>query len=263
MKLLRRLLLLIASVILLVCVVLLLNFTAPNPTGRRYSSAEVKTTGTPDDIGRSGEDVLSKDLRLPRNEDPTQRICVCRNPESPYAASGTRCLSCMTVIESLEHNRLPDFIADGFIADSKNTKELPSADATQVAQITDYSIAALQLKRPLWLYVRIDTQVDPRYTQLAEATGGGVVYYFATPGYVDPVDQLALTGAALSLGVIGLVILLPRLRRRKRPTKPGAPPPPRDKLQRKVADMEAFARQRRERARRSIDEEDARHEPER
>lgn len=261
MKSLRRLLLLIASLVLLVCVVLLLNFTAPNPTGRRYSSAEVKTTGSSDAIGRSGEDVLSKDLRLPRNAERGQKQCICNL--NAHDSRPNECLSCLVSIQTDASYRLPDFIADGFIADSKNTKKLPSADATQVAQITDYSIAALQLKRPLWLYVRIDTQVDPRYTQLAEATGGGVVYYFATPGYVDPVDQLAWGGAGAALVVIGGALLLPRLRRPKRPAEPEAPRPPRDKLQRRVEDMEAFARQRRERARRAIDEEDARHEPER
>ncbi|HEX2621081.1 MAG TPA: hypothetical protein VHL11_13060 [Phototrophicaceae bacterium] len=44
MRTLRRLLLGTALIGIIVSVILLLNFTAPNPTGRRYSSAVPVTT---------------------------------------------------------------------------------------------------------------------------------------------------------------------------------------------------------------------------
>lgn len=262
MRRLRQFLLLVASLVLLVCIVLLLNFTAPNPTGRRYSSETVDITGSSYDIGLSGERVLSKDLRLPRNEEIGQQQCIC-NLLNTQDSRPNQCRSCFASITTTASYRLPDFVSDRFIADSKNEKRLTPSDPTQ---ITDYALVALELKRPLWLYVRTDTFVRAEYTQLAEATGGGVVYYFTTPGYVDPIDQLAFRGAALSLGVIGIIQLVPRLprKRRKQSAQPQAPPPPRDKvgdkLHRKVADMESFAKQGKDRARRTIDEEDSRHE---
>jgi hypothetical protein len=52
------------------CVVLLLNFTAPNPTGRRYSSESPLMTGqgSAQQIGLSAERVLARDLGIARNE---------------------------------------------------------------------------------------------------------------------------------------------------------------------------------------------------
>ena len=37
------------------------------------------------------------------------------------------------------------------------------------------------LGRPLWLYVRVNTDVDEKFYQLTESTGAGVVPYFRCP----------------------------------------------------------------------------------
>jgi hypothetical protein len=78
MKFLRRALFFAATCVLLVNLVILLDITAPNPTHRRHSSRPPLTSGqaTANDIGRDAEDILARDLGLPRNDDPGQRRCV-------------------------------------------------------------------------------------------------------------------------------------------------------------------------------------------
>src|SRR5262245_22384485 len=92
MKRLRRVAFAITLVVLIGCVVLLLNFTAPNPTRRRYSSRVVEITGNPQSIGRDAENVLALDLGLPNNNEPDQRLCICGDPS--YAISG-ECRVCL------------------------------------------------------------------------------------------------------------------------------------------------------------------------
>ena len=72
MSLFRRLLSFFALIAVLICVMLLLNFTASNPTGRRYSSAPVLTSGSRKRLGRVG----SKSSR---------RICIRRITTMPIS----------------------------------------------------------------------------------------------------------------------------------------------------------------------------------
>ena len=167
MKLYRRLAFVIATLVALVCIVLLLNFTAPNPTGRRYSSASPLTTGNAQGIGLSGEQILAQDLHLPRNDDPDQLQCICNSP----ALVPNQCNSCFAVSSTVTSYRRPDFVAPNFIAESKNRQNLLYTYSDQVDQITDYVTAALLLRRPLWVFVRVDTVLSPEFYPLVEFDG--------------------------------------------------------------------------------------------
>jgi hypothetical protein len=218
-KRLRRLTMLLAAAGMVVSLILLANFTAPNPTGRRYSSAVPVTTGQGNSaqIGLSAERILAVDLDLPRNEDPDQLQCFCNsvNVRPPL----NECRSCIAFaqLSSTGGYRRPDFVAAGFIAESKNTQNLLYSQTDTVAQIGDYAIGARALGRPLWLYIRVNTALAPEFYRLVESTGGGVVPYFAVPGYVDPVDQLARNLFILSGGTLGLMLVWEVLSRRRPP----------------------------------------------
>ncbi len=213
-------LIIIALVGVCVCAVLLLDITAPNPTRRRASSQPPTTTGegSTAEIGLSGEDVLAHDLGLPRNEDSDQRVCFCG---PTYTAPSADCQSCLLRLETINNHRRPDFVGANFIAEAKNRQTLLVSD---LAQIRDYADAARALGVPLWLYVRVNTLVAPEIADIVGATGGRVVYYFATPGYVDPVRGPAAAGllgfAVLGAGAVGLRAgrwpALPRRRRTRR-----------------------------------------------
>lgn len=215
-------LILVALVGFCVCAVLLLDITAPNPTRRRASSQPPTTTGegSTAEIGLSGEAVLARDLGLPRNEAPDQRVCFCG---PTYTPSMAECRSCLIRLETITAHRRPDFVSANFIAEAKNRQRL-LAYPTDLNQIRDFADAARALGVPLWLYVRVDTLVEPEIEAIVRATGGQVVYYFATPGYVDPVRGPAAAGmlgfAVLGAGAAGLRAghwpALPRRRRRRR-----------------------------------------------
>ncbi|MHB8629196.1 MAG: hypothetical protein ACYDBJ_19785 [Aggregatilineales bacterium] len=194
MKLLRLGIMLVGLVIFVVCIVLLLNITAPNPTHRRYSSQ----SPTPGD-GPSAEVALSNDLGVPRNSVTGQRQCFCKGTGDPPP----NCTSCAVKYAALTASyRIPDFLTGGMIGESKNRQYMDEDDRDLLSQIGDYSLVGIKLPRPLWIYVRVDTQVDPVYEQLASATGGDVVYYFTFPGYIDPVDQTARGGLVATGGVV-------------------------------------------------------------
>ena len=181
-------------------VVLLLNVTAANPTGRRYASEPVVVIGNPGEIGLSAERILSTDLSLPRNDDPDQRQCICNSPS--YTNVG-QCRVCVAYSQSVANHRRPDFVSPNFIAESKNRLNLLYTDTSLVNQIGDYAVAARALNVPLWVYVRKDTNVEPEYRRIVRETGGDIVPYFVTTGYVDPVDRMAWY--MLGIGGIGLV----------------------------------------------------------
>jgi hypothetical protein len=192
MKRLRRILLGTSFITTLVCVVLLLNFTAPNPTGRRYSSEMPVTTGqgSSQEIGVSGERVLSIDLGVPRNENPTELQCFCNNLTPAYSPSINECRSCIAFAQLTSPYRRPDFVSPNFIAESKNTQGL-FYENRDFDQIGDYVIAARAMGRPLWVFVRVNTNVDPEYYEMVRSTGGDIVPYFTVAGYQDPLDRLA------------------------------------------------------------------------
>jgi hypothetical protein len=64
------------------------------------------------------------------------------------------------------------------------------------AQIQDYVQAVKALHRPLWVYIWVNSDIDPVCSDLVESTSGGTVWYFTMPGYRDPTDRAAQTGLA-------------------------------------------------------------------
>jgi hypothetical protein len=252
MKLIRRLIILLALLIMAVCVVLVLNVTAPNPTGRRYSSAPVQTRGGGQAIGDSGEAILSADLRTPNNNAPDQLQCICNHPG---VAPSRQCRVCLVSDASIQTYRIPDFVGASFLAESKNRATLPFTDTAE--QITDYVTAAKKLGRPLWLYVRVDTNIAPEFFPLLESTGGGVVRYFAAPGYVDPVDAAAKKVLPVT-GVVLAVMIVWEFGARQVKLSPPTPRVPVARAQHKTDAAEDFAARAKDRTQRRIDIEDSR-----
>jgi hypothetical protein len=242
---LRRAILLIALLVMGVCIVLLLNITASHPTGRRYSSAPIVIAGDSQAIGASGEQVLAADLRAPNNNDADQRQCVC-NSAAPM--STRECRVCIADVPTVTTYRIPDFVTDRYLAESKNRRIWDNSD---VAQITDYAAAARALSVPLWVYVRVDSWIDPVYRPIIEATGGGIVPYFVPPDYIDPVDAAAWRGLIGGSVIAALMIAWGRI---ARPPRPRIPTPPTGTIR----DAEAFLRTAQDRAREVIDREDVR-----
>ena len=201
----RRLLFVVGLFTFVGCLILLLNITAPNPTHRRYSSRVVLTSSrstSSQAIGLDAENVLSVDVGLPSNNNADQRVCFCKGVN----LQPNNCLSCAAYYAALTASfRIPDFISSGAIIESKNRQTLNQDDRDLLNQIGDYSLVAIALHRPLWIYVRVDSDVDPIYEQLAASTHGGLIRYFNVPGYVDPIDQVARFGLMASGGLILLI----------------------------------------------------------
>jgi hypothetical protein len=263
MRRIRRILALLAFVSLVIFLALLLNFTAPNPTGRRYSSQMPLTTGQGrnEDIGGDAERILAVDLRLPNNNDSDQRQCICG---ASAAAPPRECRSCVVSLPSVQTFRRPDFVAPGFIAESKNRLSLPIGDRELGEQLEDYASAARALGRPLWLYVRVDSEVDPDYISLVEATGGGLVRYFTVPGYVDPVDEAArkgLIGSGAVLAVLSLPEIAALLKLRQPATGPRSAHQTARKAAHHVEVLETFTDQRKAALRHQLHDEDTQEQP--
>ena len=256
MQMLRRLLILIALTIGVGCVVLLMNITAPNPTGRRYSSEMPLTTGegSAGAIGGDGERILAADLRLPNNNAPDQRQCVC----GQASAAPGGCNICVAHSPQIANYRIPDFVGPGFIAEAKNVRDLLLTQDRNYQQISEIAAAARAANMPFWVYVRVDTFVDPAFVALFDGMQGGLVYYFAVPGYVDMVDSMAWIGLILA---ILLVIVFVAWVWQAHKTGPADEPPPSEPLKRraqrdplrKATDAEDFAQRMKDRARRRID----------
>jgi hypothetical protein len=251
MRTLRRLLIIIALTIGVGCVVLLMNITAPNPTGRRYSSETPLTTGEGNagEIGGDGERILGADLRLPNNNAPDQRQCVC----GQASAAPGGCNICVSHSPQIANFRIPDFVGSSFIAEAKNVQRLLTTQDRNYQQISEIAAAARAAGMPFWLYVRVDTLVDPAFVALFDGMQGGIVYYFAVPGYVDMVDSMAWIGLVLA---VLLVIVFVAWVWRAHKTDPVDETPKRraqrDPL-RKATDAEEFAQRMKARAHRRID----------
>ncbi len=171
LKIVLRGILSVSFLLIIVCIVLLLNFTAPNPTGRRYSSQMPITTGqgNAQQIGLSAELILANDLNLPRNEDQSQRQCACSLNFTPNTSD---CHVCFAYSEFITTYRRPDFVGSNFIAESKNRQNLLYTYRDQVDQISDYAAVARMLRQPLYVYTRVNTQLDPEFVQLVELNRG-------------------------------------------------------------------------------------------
>ncbi|MCB9458980.1 MAG: hypothetical protein H6670_04975 [Anaerolineaceae bacterium] len=186
--------------IIIAGIVLLLNFTAPNPTGRRYSSEVVNLDLSNGDRGTDGERILATDLNAPNNN--LEKHCIC----GAVATTTSQCNLCRVTITSVNTYRLPDFFTEAYIADSKNRNSWQSLDTREYAQMTDYADAAIALDIPLWVFVRVDTIVDQPMYDLVRSTGGDIVHYFAVPDWVDPVNIIAIVGIILGSLIVVFVL---------------------------------------------------------
>jgi hypothetical protein len=254
MKTIRWAIFLLAWLGLLVCIVLLLNVTASNPTGRRYSSEAVERNGrlSSRQLGDAGERVLALDLDLPVNDRAGQMRCLCN--VITYAENNPNsCNECL-MSDGVTNYRIPDFVGGDFIAESKNVIRLMVAD-DDFMQISDTAAAARELDMKYWLYVRIDSVVHPAYYDPVRSTGGDIVYYFvAEPGYLDRIDRMALSGGIIMALVIfdmSVKALRPRLRVIDRPDRPRRPSP-------RIDDPLESAKRLQDSARKRADEEAAR-----
>jgi len=159
-----------------------------------------------------------------------------------------------------EKFRIPDFVTSAYIAESKNSQKFPYP--REISEVRDYISASKLLRRPLFLYVRIDTEVSPEFYQLVESTGGRVVHYFTVPGWADPVDEAAKVAFCIGAGMflLGLVMpsRLPRFHREPRQPKPKRADDPLSKAARKIDDMDAFVSRTQDNKRFEIDVEDSR-----
>ncbi|NLF78375.1 MAG: hypothetical protein GX573_21995 [Chloroflexi bacterium] len=254
---LRRTIILLAVVGIVICAILLLNFTASNPTGRRHSSERITPDASQPLKGPEGERILAKDLGLPNNNRTGQQQCICDTDRVDVPSGCTTCFLRVDLPGQGGFVR-PDFVGKGIIADSKNTRALKWGSRDQ-SELALYAAAAEAGSTKLWVFVTVETEVDPRFEDLIEDTGGGIVYYFAVPGYVDPTDRAAWIGLAgcATLGGAGTIL---ELRARRRPVRILV----RSRLQPQpvtpVDEAAAFRDRVRQRAQRLIDEDEARRE---
>ncbi len=254
MKVVRRSLMVIALVGLFVSAVLLLNFTAPNPTGRRYSSETPQQSGTSEAIGIAGERVLAKDLGLVRNDVQTERKCFCDVAYRTMRPPVSECRVCIAYGQLTTSHRRPDFIADNYVVESKNAQDLYYA-SRDIDQLGDIAVAARAAGYPLWLYIRIDTNLAPEFYDIVAITGGGIVPYYTIPGYIDPVDQAATIALIVSVLLLVLMVLWEFSARGGGGGKPApAKPTPKGPL----AEAADFADKSKDSAQERIDREDSR-----
>jgi hypothetical protein len=239
----RYVLALTVTIVLIVSVILLLNFTANNPTGRRYSSETIDLTLSAQGKGQQAEEIVSRDLDVPRNE-ISRRACLCRTGQPDSQA----CNSCFANVRQLTQNRRPDFITSDYILEVKNHQGLLYS-GRDWDQIGDYAIAATELDIPLWIFVRTDTEVDFQFYDIVELTGGRVVKYLAVPGHIDQVGQVAKVTAACSVIIL---LLLPLRRREAKPSPEPAKP------KSATEDLEDFVRRVKDKKRSEIYKEDSR-----
>ena len=198
----RRIGLILSLIGLVLSIVVLLQVTVSNPTGRRYSSSPVLMVGTSNEIGASAEKVLAEDLGLPNNNDAGRTACVC---SASGSIVGSRCQTCLSHTAGLQKAyRIPDFVGEDFIVESKNLAKLPVSQnsSSNFKQIEDMAKGAKQLGIPLWVYVRKDTWVADDYYDVVESTGGGIVKYFVDADYHDLTDLFVR---------VGLVVCIPGL----------------------------------------------------
>jgi len=164
---LRRVLLILSVVLTVGALLFFLNFTATNPTGRRYSSQMPILQGSPNDIGASAEIILADDLGVPKNNANFDGV-------------------------------IPDFITEGYMGESKNCADLPCEYRGQFEKLLTL---AADSGRPLWIYTRVDTRIPADMMAQVAATGGAIIPYFTVPGYVDPLDQWAWASLLVGIGV--------------------------------------------------------------
>lgn len=180
---------------------LALTMTAPNPTGRWFSSDIVDITQTNNAFGRQAEVILANDLHLPQNDSSEgERRCFCsQNQETPPG----RCNICETNSINISTWVIPDFLTGRIIIDSKAVGHF-YVDG----QIRNFIAVAEQTDRELWIYVRKDSTFSEITRQSIQSTGGDIVPYFVVGdyAYLTIIDQAAnniiLVALILALGLL-------------------------------------------------------------
>lgn len=175
------------------------NLSAPNPTGRYFSSQAIDLTQDSKVFGEQAEAILSQDLGIVQNDSPDgAHICFC-NREVPLPAS--RCQICE--VTSVRTTSLPDFVTEQVIADSKAVKQFNSS-----AQIESFIEAAYLTDRQVWIFVRDDTQISPTILARVQATGGDIVPYFVTGTSLLLLAEQGLNQVILIVLIIGAGITI-------------------------------------------------------
>lgn len=215
------------------------------------SSSTVEVAGaTTQEVGDSGERVLSKDIGLLRNDAPEGgRICICAS--EMVARQSNRCNIAPVVAPISAGCNIPDFVSDDFIAEAKNVALLQSTD-----QLRAFILMATEMKRPLWIYVRTDTNVVDELVSRVSETGGGIVWYFRPPGIVDEWAERGKVVAAFSIVTILALVFFPNLP--SGPRRPHPVPKPKQPPSSPIDELERLQKRTRENTQRRIDEEDSR-----
>ena len=245
---LRSVLILVSLVLIAGSILLLLDFTAPNPTGRRFSSEMVDLRLDFAAKGLQAEHILSRDLGIPRNED-TPRACVCRDADIP--PQRIACNVCVAYVPALQLNRRPDFLTDHYLIEVKNHGDGLYQSRRDMDELGDYIIAALAMDIPLWVYLRTDLMIPDDLAQQVRSTGGDVLPYLRGPGHVDQVTQVSQVVLIGSSAALLLLLLGVRYKPQEAVVKPVRPQP-----HSPLDDLEAFALRSKEKARREIDQAD-------
>ncbi|GAB4544778.1 MAG: hypothetical protein OHK0023_02090 [Anaerolineae bacterium] len=250
MKRFRRLTLIGAILIGALCLILLMNITAPNPTRRRYSSEPVEIDAPNRDKGTQAERILAKDLGVMDNNN--QRACICRQKPS-------QCSVCFADVP-LRGNytfRLPDIVTDRLIADAKNYRIMPASAANRRDLLDQLAVdvdAARMTGREVWVFTRVNTEIEPSFERELTEMGVKLVRYFSVHGHVDATDQAAQAGLLLSgvtIAMFGTAELMaqrsrptaPRSRTvRVRPSKPSRPRDPITRAAKRADDTQDFMR---------------------
>jgi hypothetical protein len=173
----RRILIVTVIIIILASTVsLILDTTAPNPTGRWFSSDIVDTSLDGQVFGKQAEILLGHDLNLPQNDSlEGERRCFCNvNHQAPPG----RCNVCEAKSANISTWSIPDFISDGIIVDSKAVAYFAVDE-----QIRNFIEVTEIADRELWIYVRKDTIFSDTTRETIQATGGDIIPYFVVAAY--------------------------------------------------------------------------------
>jgi len=158
-----------------ICLIIV-NFAAPNPTGRWFSSDYVDTTQSGNVFGHEAEAVLAQDLGIVQNDSSDGgRVCFCNQDA---ATPPGRCNVCEVNSANISTWSIPDFVNNRLIIDSKAVSRF-----TIDEQISNFIAVAEQSNRPLWIFVRYDTTYSESTLEQIQATGGDIVDYFVVDGY--------------------------------------------------------------------------------
>lgn len=265
MKRLRRLTLISAALFAVLCVVLLLNITAPNPTRRRYSSEPVEINAPNRDKGTQAERILAKDLGVVDNNE--QRACICGQKPAQCSV----CFADVPLRGSYTF-RLPDIVTDRLIADAKNYRIMPASAANRrdlLDQLAVDADAAKATGREVWVFTRVNTEIEPSFERELTEMGVKIVRYFSVSGHVDATDQAAQSGLLISgvtVGALGAAELLAQRSRRivprsrpirVRPIAPTRPRNPITQASKRADDTQDFMRRVRENTERDAGHPDA------